>query len=224
MTLLIARTTHHIWSPPTFPMWMISFLAVLTCWVLLLLIIFILITFLLIFPAFLLCFELDYDLARKTPSAVFDSSLNNSFLNNLLCSWICREFINSISEIIVRSLESSNDEIFASNLFGRLTNPFSTILLSGKSSRNSQIMLTTAKSLSKYSLMVLAYFILNISNSLLRLRTCIYRVLSFSWNASWRVFQAFLAVSQDIILVNTTSETTEWIQVLAFAVLITSLL
>jgi len=49
----------------------------------------------------------------------------------------------------VRSLESSSDEIFASNLYGRLTNTFSKILLSGKSSRNSQILLTTAKSLSK---------------------------------------------------------------------------
>jgi len=104
---------------------------------------------------------------------------NNSSLNNLLYSWVCREFINSVSEIIVISLESSSDEIFASNLSRRLTNTFSTILLSGKSSPNSQILFTIVKSLLKYSFMVSAFFILNISNSLLSLRTCISRVLSF---------------------------------------------
>ncbi|KAK8340344.1 hypothetical protein V6Z11_A08G097500 [Gossypium hirsutum] len=89
-----------------------------------------------------------------------------------------RALINSVREMVDRSLESSRDEIFASYLSGRVAITFSTILASLNCSPRSLMLFTTAIILSEYCLTVSSSFILRFSKSLLKLRSCCCLVLS----------------------------------------------
>ncbi|KAL1079301.1 hypothetical protein V6Z11_D10G213300 [Gossypium hirsutum] len=110
------------------------------------------------------------------------------------------ELTNLDKEMVVRSLESSNEEIFDSNLSGKVVITFSTTLL--KSSPRSLILLTVAIILSEYCLIVSDSFIFKFSNSLLRLMTCCCLVLSDPMNSSFSLSQACLGESQAMMRTN----------------------
>lgn len=116
-------------------------------------------------------------------------------------------FINLYKEIVVKSLESSKEEILGSYLLGSVVMTFSTILLPLNWSPSNLMLLTIAIILSEHCLTVSASFILKISKSLIRLMSCCCLVFSKPWNSSFSLSQAYLWVSQAMILVKITSET-----------------
>ena len=113
-------------------------------------------------------------------------SVTWSSLISLLCSWACKAFINSAKLILDRSLVFSKVVIDASYLSGTVTRIFSTILQSVKSVPINLTLLTIPSNFSEYSLMVSDSFILCSSNSLMRLRLCIPRILSSPAYSSFR--------------------------------------
>jgi hypothetical protein len=54
--------------------------------------------------------------------------MDSSYLIVLLCSCACKALSNFAKETFDRSLDSSNEDIFYSNLLGKVTRIFSTTL------------------------------------------------------------------------------------------------
>ena len=124
-------------------------------------------------------------------------------------------------QILSRSFEIDPLNL-VSNLSSKPTKTFSTTLLSSNYSPIDLILFIIVKSLLEYALMFSVFFILRSSNSRIRVKSFICLILLLLWKAILRVSQAFFAISQTIIFVNTAPITTEWIHVMVFDLFLTT--
>ena len=122
----------------------------------------------------------------------------------LLCSWACKAQMNSDDVIWLVSLESSRNEIFASNLSSRLIKTFSMIQAFWSSSPIILILFTTNINLSENSCILPFSLILRILKSLFKFNTCV-RIFLHCLDIIPSSY-ASLAVSLIIILVKINSK------------------